>query len=129
MKDDNKTKPDHTLLGASIPAGDEPPQVYAVTDFRAFLKPGLDEELGSPAGATATPATCGTEVSCTCVPVESCACNLVTYRVGGNTCPTVCTCQCTATVTCSCTGTCSCQCTCTSTSYSYYYYVTYWYPN
>ncbi|HNX49701.1 MAG TPA: hypothetical protein PKL08_06035 [Thermoanaerobaculaceae bacterium] len=103
MSGEEPKVPDHTLLGASPADDDEAPQVYAVADLRAFVKPDLDEELGAPTGS---PAVCGTEVLCTCVPVETCVCNTVSYRSGGTSCPGDCPCQCTSTCTCQCTGTC-----------------------
>lgn len=95
MKDEkNSPGPDHTLMNAETDAGSEAPQVFAVTDLRAYAKPDLDEELGSPDGGLAT---CGTEMMCTCVPVEMCACDTVSYHVGGSVCPSDCPCQCTST--------------------------------
>ena len=92
---ENDTKgPDHTLLGARIETRDDPPRIFAVTDLRAYVKPDLDEELGSPTGGLAT---CGTEMMCTCVPVETCACDTVSYHNGGSVCPSDCPCQCTGT--------------------------------
>lgn len=86
--------PDHTLASANIEKTGEGPKVYAVTDLKAYLKPPMDEELAAPMGP---PAVCGTEVSCSCVPVDTCACNTVAYHVGGSFCPTDCPCQCTGT--------------------------------
>ena len=88
--------PDHTLLGADITEtpGDEP-KIYAVSNLRTYVKPDLDEELGAPMGENA--AECGTEVLCTCVPVETCVCDTVTYHAGGSSCPGDCSCQCTST--------------------------------
>ncbi|MBI4915757.1 MAG: hypothetical protein HY825_07910 [Acidobacteria bacterium] len=103
MSDENSKGPDHTLLGTEIEPTGEAPEIYAVSDLRAFVKPDLDEELGAPMGG---PATCGTEVLCTCVPVETCVCNTVSYHQGGGSCPGDCPCQCTSTCTCQCTSTC-----------------------
>lgn len=89
----NTNIPDHTLANADIAAKNESPQVYAVSDLRAYVKPELAEELG---GVLAL-ANCGTEVVCRCVAVEGCACNSVDYHVGG--CSSTCTCE----ITCSCT--------------------------
>ena len=61
--------PDHTLLGAKIEETGEEPEVYAVSDLRAFVTPDLDEELGRPTGVPTQP---GVEVTCSCVPVETC---------------------------------------------------------
>jgi len=94
MSEETIKGPDHTLLGAKINGNDDPPQVYAVTDLRAYVKPDLDEELGSPTGGLAT---CGTEMMCSCVPVETCACDTVSYHTGGSVCPSDCPCQCTGT--------------------------------
>ena len=94
MNEENKKIPDHTLLNADIRPDNEPPKVYAVTDLRAYVKPDLAEELESPAGGLAT---CGTEMMCSCVPVETCACDTVSYRTGGSVCPSDCPCQCTGT--------------------------------
>jgi hypothetical protein len=94
MSEQKKNNPDHSLSNAKIPASGEPPKVYAVSDLRALVKPELDEELGAPTGSLAT---CGTETLCTCVPVETCACNVVSYRQGGSACPDHCPCQCTST--------------------------------
>ncbi|HUJ10665.1 MAG TPA: hypothetical protein VL171_11620 [Verrucomicrobiae bacterium] len=89
MSDEQKKIPDHTLQNADIKAQNEPPMVFAVSDLRAYVKPDLAEELGSPAGGLAT---CGTEVVCACVPVETCACNTVSYNSGGSSCPSNCSC-------------------------------------
>jgi hypothetical protein len=105
MNEENKKLPDHTLQGADIKGKDEPPMLYAVTDLRAYVKPEMAEELGAGTGGGLT--LCGTEVMCTCVPVETCACNTVGYKVGGTTCP----------------GFCACQCTCTHTWCLPYYYL------
>jgi hypothetical protein len=107
--------PDHTLLGAEIEESGEEPQIYAVSDLRAFVTPDLDEELGRPTGL---PAQSGVEVLCRCVPVETCVCDAVTYHSGGSYGP----CPCTSTscqVTCTCTSTCRCTSTCVSL---------YWFP-
>ena len=96
MSDPTKKTPDHSLQGAKIPAGKDSPKVYAVADLRAYVKPDLNEELGSPAGGLEK---CGTQTVCSCVPVETCVCNTVTYG-GGCVCPGHCPCQ------CQCTGTC-----------------------
>lgn len=74
-------KPNDSIIDAPLGMKAEPPQIYAVTNLRAYVKPSLDEELTKPSGA---PATRGTEVVCTCVPVETCVCNTVTYHVGGD---------------------------------------------
>jgi hypothetical protein len=90
MPNENKI-PDHSLLGTDIPKNDESPKVYAVSDLRALAKPELDEELGASDGGLAT---CTTEILCSCVPVETCACNTVTY--GSNTyvgTPSECSCD------------------------------------
>ena len=107
--------PDHTLLGAEIDENGEEPQIYAVSDLRTFVTPDLDEELGLPTGL---PAQCGTEVMCSCVPVEACVCDTVTYHSGGSYNPCPCT-STTCQVTCTCTSTCPCTGTCVSL---------YWYP-
>lgn len=104
MTDQTSKGPNHTLLDAEIDAAGEAPEIYAVADLRAYVKPDLDEELGSPMG---DPAVCGSEVLCTCVPVETCVCDTVSYHAGGgSSCPGDCPCQCTSTCTCQCTGTC-----------------------
>jgi len=101
MPNENNKIPDHSLLGTDIPKNDEGPKVYAVSDLRALVKPELEEELGTATGGLAT---CTTEVICTCVPVETCACNQVLYSVvtdpGGCPCQPVCACMCTCTGTC-----------------------------
>lgn len=108
----NTSMPDHTLANADIAAKNEPPQVYAVSDLRAYVKPELAEELG---GFNHTPyvpalADCGTEVVCRCVAVEGCACNSVEYNVGG----------CSSTCTCECEPYCPhCSCTCKPYYYPY----------
>jgi len=79
MTDKKEKRPDHTLQAADVDGGDEAPVVYAVADLRAFVKPALAEELGAPMGG---PAECGTEVVCTCVPVETCVCDMVVYHEG-----------------------------------------------
>lgn len=84
--------PDHTLVGAEVRPTDEKPEVYAMASLLALVKPDLDEELGAPDGGIAD---CGTEMLCTCVPVETCACNTVSYHDGGSPCPSDCPCQCT----------------------------------
>lgn len=89
MTDEKKDIPDHTLASADIEKSQESPKIYSVTNLRAFVKPDLDEELGSPAGNVAY---LGVEMSCSCVPVETCACNTVSYYQGGSPCD--------------CTGTC-----------------------
>lgn len=114
-KKSDQRGPDHTLLGAKIEESGEEPQVYAVSDLRAFVTPDLDEELGRPTGL---PAHCGTEVMCSCVPVEACVCDTVTYHSGGSYSPCPCT-STTCQVTCTCTSTCPCTGTCVSL---------YWYP-
>lgn len=93
MSEENPLIPDHTLASANIAAKNEPPQVYAVSDLRAYVKPDLAEEL---AGINDTLATCGTEVLCTCVPVETCACHSVSYHSSG--CASTCSCE----VQCNC---------------------------
>jgi len=108
MNPNPQTPPNHSLLGANLSPGSEPPKIYAVVDLRAYVKPPLSEELGSPAGAAAPPATPGTEVVCSCVPVEDCACNVVRYNEGSSICPTDCTCE----VTCGCQSTCTLDCEC-----------------
>ena len=95
MTDENKGKPDHTLMSADIKETGEGPKIYAVSDLRAYVKPDLDEELGAPMGSA--PPVCGTEVVCACVPYETCACNTVSYHSGGSACPDDCPCQCTGT--------------------------------
>ena len=90
MSAENKKVPDHSLQGADIPADKDSPKVYAVADLRAYVKPDLSEELGSPTGGLAN---CGTETLCSCVPVETCVCNTVTYHQGGSTCPGNCPCD------------------------------------
>jgi len=94
----NTNIPDHTLANANIPPKDEAPQVYAVSDLRAYVKPELGEELGG----VQQLADCGTQVVCQCVPVEGCACNTVQYHAGG------------------CSSTCSCDSQCVS-CHPYYY--------
>ena len=89
MKDERQEMPDHTLLSAEIKETGEGPKIYAVSDLRAYVKPDMDEELGAPIGGAAT---CGAEVVCSCVPVETCACNTVTYTSGGSSCPGDCPC-------------------------------------
>lgn len=74
-------KPDFSLENAQIPVSDEKPEVYAVSDLRSYVKPDLDEELSKPSGSAAI---CGSEVICSCVPVETCVCNQVSYHTGGN---------------------------------------------
>ena len=101
MSESKNDGPDHTLFGADIQRGSGQPEVFAVTSLRPYVKPQLDEELGLHTGGAAD---CGTELLCTCVPFETCACNTVTYHAGG--CP------------CTCTGTCG------STSCYWYYYFT-----
>ena len=91
---------DHTLASAKIVPTGEGPKVYAVSNLKAYLKPELDEELGAPMGP---PAVCGSEVVCSCVPVDTCACNTVSYHVGGSFCPGDCPCQCTGTCYSPCT--------------------------
>jgi len=98
MTDEQSKLPDHTLKSAKIEAGDDPPMVFAVTDLRAYVKPEPAEELGDPNGGLAD---FGTEVTCTCVPVSSCACNSVGYYTGGSPC-SHCPCQCTGTCSRSC---------------------------
>ena len=87
-------KVDHTLMSSNVKESGDGPVVFAVTDLRAYVKPDLDEELGSPVGGAAE---CGAEVLCTCVPVETCACNTVSHHSGGSGCPSDCACQCTGT--------------------------------
>lgn len=87
MSDQKEKVPDHSLRAASIAADKDSPKVYAVADLRAYVKPDLDEELGSPTGGLAD---CGTQTLCSCVPVETCVCNTVTY--GGTACPGHCSC-------------------------------------
>ena len=106
----NEKKPDHTLQNSTVPSVDEPPQVYSVTDLRAFVKPELDEVLESPAGHHKPEYG---QTICSCVPVETCVCNTVTYRVGGG-------CPCTGTL--SCGTTCSVTCTCQVTGGSLYWF-------
>jgi hypothetical protein len=84
------TWPDDGIDSVNIPDDDEAPEIYAVSDLRAYVKPDLDEELGAPTGEAAV---CGTEVVCSCVPVDTCACNTVSYLSGGSTCPTDCSCE------------------------------------
>ncbi len=74
-------KPNDNIIAALLQESGEKPEIYAVTNLRAYVKPDLDEELTKPGGGGAT---CGTEVVCTCVPVETCVCNTVTYHVGGD---------------------------------------------
>jgi hypothetical protein len=93
MSEQAKDAPDHTMASADVQATGEGPKIYAVSNLRAYLKPDLAEELTTAEGV---PATCGSEVVCSCVPVETCVCNTVTYHVGGSPgCP--CQCQCTGT--------------------------------
>ena len=68
-KTEKNTKiPDHTLANASIEGKDDPPQVYAVSDLRAYVKPAPAEELGGfnqkPGYEVPALADCGTEVVC-----------------------------------------------------------------
>lgn len=90
---------DHTLASARVEPTGEGPAIYAVSNLKAYLKPGLEEELGAPMGP---PADCGAEVTCLCVPADTCACNTVSYHVDGNACPGDCACQCQST--CQCNG-------------------------
>lgn len=87
MSDDDRRDPDDRLEEVPLPADDGPPEIYAISDLRAYVKPDLDEELGAPTG---DPAVCGTEVQCSCVPVETCACNVVTYITGDQACTSHC---------------------------------------
>lgn len=87
MSDD--ARPDDTLGAMDIQPSGQEPQVYSVVDLRAYLKPPMDEELSSPAGGAADP---GSSTICTCVPVEDCVCNTVTYHGGSDPCPNVCSC-------------------------------------
>jgi len=103
--------PNHSLVGANIPLDNEAPKIYAVADLRAYIKPPMGEELGSPAGASEPPATPGTEVACPCVPVEDCACHIVQFNQGQNICPTDPGYGCETT--CGCQGySCPCQWVC-----------------
>lgn len=90
MSDHESNTKDDRLTSIPIPDNDEAPKVYAVSDLRAYVKPDLDEELGTPSGE---PAVCGTEVICSCVPVETCACNIVTYATGDSACTADCSCE------------------------------------
>ena len=81
--------PDHTLASANVGGNGDAPKVFSVVDLRAYIKPEMDEELGSSSGA---PATYGTETVCECVPVEDCVCNTVSYYHGGDPCPDHCSC-------------------------------------
>jgi hypothetical protein len=84
--------PDHSLPDAAPePPEDQAPEVYAVTDLRALVKPEMAEELTKSTGGAAT---CSSQFACSCVPVETCACNVVTYA--GSVDPG-CSCQCTGT--------------------------------
>lgn len=76
-------QPDYQLDNADLPAADGEPKIYAVSNLKSFVKPDLDEELTTPPSTGGGPAICGTEVVCSCVPVETCTCNVVSYRVGG----------------------------------------------
>ncbi len=89
---DAKQGPDHTLAGTDIQPQGDPPKVFNVVDLRAYIKPEMDEEL---MGSEGNPATYGTETVCTCVPVEDCVCNTVSYYSGGDPDP------------CTCVGTCA----------------------
>lgn len=100
---------DHTLASADIKPTGEGPAIYAVSQLKPYLKPGLAEELGAPVGP---PSECGSEVVCSCVPADTCACNTVSHHTGGTLCPGDCTCQsvCYCTATCyTCELTCPCQ--------------------
>ena len=85
----SKKGPDHSLINAKIQTKGEEPEVYAVMDLKAFVKPGLDEELTSIKGDAAA---YGTEMICECVPVEDCVCNTVSEYSGNNPCPSDCDC-------------------------------------
>jgi hypothetical protein len=102
---DEKQKPriDDRLISAdtSTPKEPETPKVYAITDLRQYVKPPMSEELGKSTGGLVD---LDPKVVCTCVPVETCVCHVVTYNPEA-------TYESTCGNTCGCTGT-----TC------YYYY-------
>lgn len=101
---------DHTLASAHVESSGEGPMIYAVRNLKAYLKAGLEEELGAPVGPAAD---CGAEVVCACVPADTCACNTVSYHVDGASCPGDCPCQCETTScmhSCDCYGNCYSDC-------------------
>lgn len=87
---------DYRIASNNAKATGSGPKVYAVADLKAYLKPEMEEELAAPNGS---PADNVSHVVCSCVPVDTCACNTVAYYVGDSFCPTDCPCQCTATCT------------------------------
>ncbi len=94
--------PDHALAHADVEAQGEAPEIYRVVDLRAYVKPEMDEEISDTAGTSSGPSR---SMICTCVPVETCVCNTVTYPAG-----------------CTCVGHCSCVGnTCVSGLYWYPY--------
>jgi hypothetical protein len=100
--DESKTnKIDDRLISAdaSTPKKPEPPKVYAITDLRKYVKPPMSEELGKSDGGLVD---LDSVVVCTCVPVETCVCHVVTYNVEAT--------DCGCTGTCPCTGTCGGTC-------------------
>ena len=103
MDEKQKAKIDDRLISAdaSTPKEPETPKVYAITDLRHYVKPPMGEELGKSDGGLVD---LDPKVVCTCVPVETCVCHVVTYN--------------TEATDCGCTGT-----TCYSPCYgcwSYY---------
>ena len=65
------------------PKAADPPKVYAIADLRKFVKPPMGEELGKSDGGLVD---LSQEVVCTCVPVETCVCHVVTYKTDANDC-------------------------------------------
>ncbi len=99
---------DHTLASSKAAPTGEGPKIFAVSNLKAYLKPGLEDELAAPMGP---PPECGTEIVCECVPADTCACNMVSYHIGGNRCPGDCFCQaiCWCDAECGCVGECVVQ--------------------
>ena len=96
VKEGAKAPPDHTLASADIQADGAAPEVFAVTNLKAYVKPHMHEELSDSSGGAATT---GTEMICRCVPVEQCVCDTVEYYHGGSPCPGH----------CACVGACGCD--------------------
>ncbi len=92
---------DHTLAASKAAPTGEGPKIYAVSNLKAYLKPGLEEELAAPMGP---PPECRTEIVCSCVPADSCACNTVSYHVDSQLCPGDCPSQCQCEGICQCNG-------------------------
>ncbi len=84
-KEKHTNPPDHRLKTAEIPDATDEPVVTAIVNFKAYIKPPMEEELSAGGGGGATES--GTRMICRCVPVQQCVCDAVLHYHESDPCP------------------------------------------